>query len=90
MYFINSSLLVEVLETLLPVVVLWRLLWGLFRRIRGGTSVPLISGACSCSTSADGGALTFNVDGPPLWLDWTRGSAKKYRSMVLSIDLFKL
>ena len=88
MYFINSSFLVRVLSLLLLMEVLLRLMWPLFRRMRGGTTVPLIAGAGASSASAHGGAFAFNMDYSPSAAYWAYGSAKKYRSMVLSIDLF--
>ena len=36
------SLLVRVLAALLPIVVLFRLIWTIFRRLRTGPTVPLI------------------------------------------------
>ena len=75
MYFINSSLLVRVLA-LLPVVVLFRLMWEVLRRGRTGTTVPLLAGACANNTST-GGAFPFHVYNLPLWAGWDGGSAKK-------------
>ena len=57
-------------------------------RGRGGPAVPLIAGAGASDTSAFGGAFAFAVIDRSWWGDWNGGSAKKYRSMVLSIDLF--
>ena len=39
--YIYHSLLVRVLTTLLPLMELCRLIWAIFRRKRGGPSVPL-------------------------------------------------
>ena len=74
------SLLVGVLETLLPVVALLRLSVALFRRIRTGTSVPhmLFAGASVGNSPAVGGALTFNVSYSPSDAWWNDGSANKY------------
>lgn len=80
MYFINSSLLVRVLEQVfLFAAYFYSLLDG---KVLNIITVPLRAGASADDYPADGGAFTFNVDGPSSWLDWTRGSAKKYRSMV--------
>ena len=75
MYFINSSLLVRALA-LLPVVVLFRLMWEVLRCGRIGTTVPLFAGVSANSNPAWGGALAFRVTDLPSDLWWAFGSAK--------------
>ena len=41
------------------------------------------AGASASRTPAFGGALAFNVYGPPSWADWGIGSAKKIESMQI-------
>lgn len=76
--FFFCSLLVRVLATLLPGAVLFRLLYTILRRGRGGTAVPhflLFAGAGADTISSFVGALTFYVAGLPSWTAWVFGSA---------------
>lgn len=74
MYFINSSLLVEVLEQVfLFVVHFYSLLDG---KALNMITVPLVAGACAVNTSADGGAFTLDASAHPSWTRLTFGSAK--------------
>ena len=65
--------------------VLLRLLWTVFRRMRGGTTVPLLAGAGPVDTSVFGGTLTFNVTNLPSDPWWTVGSAYNLSRDILYV-----
>ena len=81
----SCSLLVRVHTTLLPLAVLFCLIWPLLRRGRTGPSVPLINAHCWCGCfrpPAIGGAISFLVSSLPSWTDWSYGSANKCSLLV--------
>ena len=55
----------------------------ILRRVRGGSSVPLLAGAGANYTSAFGGAFAFHVNGLPSYAWWNDGSS--YFSSSISI-----